>query len=60
MSVGEVKKLKIIEKNMDKLQLGVSLKATMPNPFDDIDKYEVGKIYKSKISKITTLVFSQI
>ena len=57
VSVGEVKKLKIIEKNMDKLQLGVSLKATMPNPFDDIDKYEVGKIYKSKISKITDFGF---
>ncbi len=57
VSVGEVKKLKIIEKNMDKLQLGVSLKATMPNPFDEIDKYEVGKIYKSKISKITDFGF---
>ena len=57
VSVGEVKKLKIIEKNMDKLQLGVSLKATMPNPFDDIAKYEVGKIYKSKISKITDFGF---
>ena len=42
---------------MDKLQLGVSLKATMPNPFDEIDKYEVGKIYKSKISKITDFGF---
>ena len=57
VSVGEVKKLKIIEKNMDKLQLGVSLKATMPNPFDEIEKYEVGKIYKSKISKITDFGF---
>ncbi len=57
VSVGDVKKLKIIEKNMDKLQLGVSLKSTMPNPFDEIDKYEVGKIYKSKISKITEFGF---
>ena len=57
VSVGDVKKLKIIDKNMDKLQLGVSLKDTMPNPFDEIDKYEVGKIYKCQITKILEFGF---
>ena len=37
---------------MEKLQLGVSLKAMGPNPFDDIDKYEIGKTYKIKIIKL--------
>ena len=52
LSIGERKELKIISIDLDKLQLGVSLKAMGPDPFDDIDKYEVGKTYKIKIIKI--------
>ena len=51
LSIGEKKDLKIISIDMEKLQLGVSLKAMGPNPFDDIDKYD-GKTYKIKIIKL--------
>ena len=52
LSIAEKKDLKIISIDMEKLQLGVSLKSMGPDPFDDIDKYEVGKTYKIKIIKI--------
>ena len=52
LSVGQKCDLKIISKDMTKLQIGCSLKQMLPNPFDNIDNYEVGKIYKVKISNI--------
>ena len=52
LSVGQKCDLKVISKDMTKLQIGCSLKQMLPNPFDNIDNYEVGKIYKVKISNI--------
>ena len=38
---------------MEKLQVGVSLKQMSADPFEHIDNYELNKIYKVKIMKIT-------
>ncbi len=57
LSEGDVKQLKIIEVNLDKLQLSCSLKKLMPDPFDNIDKYSVGKIYKCRIVKLAEFGF---
>ena len=52
LSIGDRKELKVISIDLTKLQLGTSLKQMGPNPFDNIDKYEIGKTYKIKIIKI--------
>ena len=52
LSLNDVKELKIIEISLEKLQLSVSIKALMPDPFDDIDQYSTGKIYKVKIHQM--------
>ena len=52
LSIGERKDLKVISIDLTKLQLGTSLKQMGPDPFDDIDEYEVGKAYKIKIIKL--------
>jgi small subunit ribosomal protein S1 len=57
LSLNDVKELKIIGVDLEKLQLSTSIKALQPNPFDDIDKYSTGKIYKVKILKITDFGF---
>ena len=57
VSEGEKKQLKIIGIDLEKMQLSTSLKRLMPDPFDNIDKYEVGKIYKCKIIKIADFGF---
>ena len=57
LSEGEVKKLKVIEVNLDKNQISCSIKKTMDDPFDNIDKYSVGKIYKCKIVKLAEFGF---
>ena len=44
LSVGQKCDLKIISKDMTKLQIGCSLKQMLPNPFDNIDNYEVEKL----------------
>ncbi len=57
VSEGEKKKLKIIGVDLDKLQLSTSIKGLLPDPFDGIDKYEEGKIYKCKIVKLQEFGF---
>ncbi len=57
LSLNDVKELKVIGVDLEKLQLSTSIKALQPNPFDDIDKYSTGKIYKVKILKITDFGF---
>jgi len=57
VSEGMKKELKIIGIDFDKLQLSTSLKRLQPDPFDNIDKYEVGKIYPCKITKIADFGF---
>jgi len=57
LSLNDVKDLKIIGVDLEKLQLSTSIKALMPDPFDDIDQYSTGKIYKVKILKITDFGF---
>ena len=37
----------------EKLQVGCSLKQLTSDPFGNIDNYELNKIYKCKIMKIT-------
>ena len=57
VSEGMKKELKIIGIDFDKLQLSTSLKRLQPDPFDNIDKYEIGKIYKCKITRIQDFGF---
>ena len=57
VSEGDERKLKIIGKDLEKLQLSVSIRGLLPDPFDNIDKYEVGKIYKCKVIKIMEFGF---
>ena len=57
LSVDDKKELKIIGVDLDKLQLSTSLKRLMPDPFDNIDKYQTGKTYKVKILKLADFGF---
>ncbi len=57
VSEGDKKQLKVIGIDLEKLQLSTSLKRLQPDPFDNIDKYEVGKIYPCKITKIADFGF---
>ena len=45
-------RLKVISVDNQKLQLGVSIKQLMDDPFDNIDKYEIDKDYDVKIVKL--------
>ena len=57
VSEGDERKLKIIGKDLEKLQLSVSIRGLLPDPFDNIGKYEEGKIYKCKVIKIMEFGF---
>ncbi len=52
-SIGEKHDLKIISIDMEKLQIGCSIKQLSPDPFEHISNYEIGKPYKVKVVKIT-------
>ncbi|MEC6987124.1 MAG: S1 RNA-binding domain-containing protein, partial [Pseudomonadota bacterium] len=52
LSVGESHRLKVISVDNQKLQLGVSIKQLMDDPFNNIDKYEIDKDYDIKIVKL--------
>ena len=52
LSVGETHRLKVISVDTQKLQLGVSIKQLMDDPFDNINKYEINKDYDVKIVKL--------
>ena len=52
-NIGEKHDLKVISIDMEKLQIGCSIKQLSPDPFEHISNYEIGKPYKVKVVKIT-------
>ena len=52
-NIGEKHDLKIISIDMEKLQVGCSIKQLSPDPFEHISNYEIGNTYKVKVVKIT-------
>ena len=52
-NIGEKHDLKIISIDMEKLQVGCSLKQLSPDPFEHISNYQIGNTYKVKVVKIT-------
>ncbi len=52
-NIGEKHDLKIISIDMEKLQVGCSIKQLSPDPFEHISNYEIGGKYKVKVEKIT-------
>ncbi len=52
-NIGEKHDLKVITIDMEKLQIGCSIKQLSPDPFEHISNYEIGKPYKVKVVKIT-------
>ena len=52
-NIGEKHNLKIISIDMEKLQVGCSLKQLSPDPFEHISNYQIGNQYKVKVVKIT-------
>tara|TARA_B100000989_G_C19510904_1_gene458985 strand:+ start:52 stop:1782 length:1731 start_codon:yes stop_codon:yes gene_type:complete len=53
LEIGQKSDLKVISVDKDKLQVGCSIKQLSPDPFEHIDNYELNKIYKAKIMKLT-------
>ena len=51
-NIGEKHDLKVISIDKEKLQIGCSIKQLSPDPFEHIENYELGKIYKAKVMKI--------
>ncbi|MDA9646178.1 S1 RNA-binding domain-containing protein [Candidatus Pelagibacter sp.] len=51
-TIGEKHDLKVISVDLEKLQVGCSVKQLSPDPFDDISNYELNKIYKVKVVKL--------
>ncbi len=52
-NIGEKHDLKVISIDMEKLQIGCSIKQLSPDPFEHISNYEIGKPYNVKVVKIT-------
>ena len=52
-NIGEKHDLKVISIDMDKLQVGCSIKQLSPDPFEHISNYQIGNQYKVKVVKIT-------
>ncbi len=52
-NIGEKHKLKVISIDMEKLQVGCSIKQLSPDPFEHISNYQIGNQYKVKVVKIT-------
>ena len=50
--VGQKIPVEVISKDDKKLQIGVSIKALLKNPFDNINNYEIGKVYEVTVKKI--------
>ena len=51
-TIGEKHDLKVISVDLEKLQVGCSLKQLTPDPFENISNYELNKIYKVKVVKL--------
>ena len=52
-NIGEKHDLKVISIDMEKLQVGCSIKQLSPDPFEHISNYQIGSKYKVKVVKIT-------
>ncbi len=52
-NIGEKHDLKVISIDMEKLQVGCSIKQLSPDPFEHISNYKIGNQYKVKVVKIT-------
>ena len=52
-NIGEKHDLKIISIDMQKLQVGCSIKQLSPDPFEHISNYKIGNEYSVKVEKIT-------
>ena len=51
-TIGEKHDLKVISVDLEKLQVGCSVKQLTPDPFENISNYELNKIYKVKVVKL--------
>ena len=51
--VGKLYDVMVINVDIDKLQIGVSRKKMFPDPFDDIDNYQINSKHEVTIDKIT-------
>ena len=51
-NIGEKHDLKVISVDLEKLQVGCSIKQLSPDPFEHISNYELNKKYKVKVVKI--------
>jgi small subunit ribosomal protein S1 len=51
-NIGEKHDLKVISVDLDKLQIGCSIKQLSPDPFEHISNYELNKVYKVKVVKL--------
>ena len=54
-TIGEKHDLKVISVDLEKLQVGCSVKQLTPDPFENISNYELNKIYKVKSLSLWTL-----
>tara|TARA_B100001173_G_scaffold268021_1_gene244216 strand:- start:3 stop:1736 length:1734 start_codon:yes stop_codon:yes gene_type:complete len=52
-NIGEKHDLLVITVDKEKLQVGCSIKQLSPDPFEHISNYELNKLYKVKVVKIT-------
>ena len=52
-NIGERHDLLVISVDKEKLQVGCSIKQLSPDPFEHISNYELNKLYKVKVVKIT-------
>ncbi len=52
-NIGEKHDLLVISVDKEKLQVGCSIKQLSPDPFEHISNYELNKLYKAKVVKIT-------
>jgi len=51
-NIGEKHDLKVISVDLEKLQVGCSIKQLSPDPFEHISNYELNKVYKVKVVKL--------
>ena len=51
-NIGEKHDLLVISVDMEKLQVGCSIKQLSPDPFEHISNYELNKKYKVKVAKL--------
>ncbi len=55
IKLGDILELKILDMDLEKKKIGLSLKAMQVNPWDTIqDKYSVGQIVEGKVTRLQT------